>query len=449
MWVGNGSPEVRDDGESRRQWWKPWAIGVAGLLGVGALVQMGFVAWKAHDVYFGPEAATDAALFATSASTLTGTFAGLAGLVLAWFTYRRVVAQEQTVKAQEQTVKAQGQQVIIASQQLEVARQTEITNQFGQAIGHLGSREMSVRLGGLYTLRRLATTNIPDPKPGQTYDDPQLRTVIEVISAFARERSREIIEELDDLQRSRLSDTDVDPLNFPPSPTDIATAVQIVGSIPTHSTQASDLTHAYMHGIQLDGLTFVKTRFDLAKLTGTNFTRATLTNARFFRATLTGTTFERATLTDTHFIRATLTNARFDSAKLTSTDFSNATLTGTNFTGTTLTDSRFSGLTLTRSTFHTATLINTDFFRAKIIDTNFLGAKITNTNFIRAKITDTNFTRAKITNTNFLAAKITNTSFRKSTLDDSQITGPTGQLADLVRVLGPKGEELGAGWERA
>jgi hypothetical protein len=65
-----------------------------------------------------------------------------------------------------------------AYRQLHVAREGQITERFTRAIDQLGSDRLDVRLGGIYGLARIAKDSAPDRA-----------TIIEILSAFVRERT--------------------------------------------------------------------------------------------------------------------------------------------------------------------------------------------------------------------------------------------------------------------
>jgi hypothetical protein len=93
---------------------------------------------------------------------------GLGGAVLllgAYFTWRQV-----------QTSREQLQQTAQATQeQLELAREGQLTERFTRAVDQLGSEHLDVRLGGIYTLERIARNSPPDRV-----------TIEEVLTAYVR-----------------------------------------------------------------------------------------------------------------------------------------------------------------------------------------------------------------------------------------------------------------------
>lgn len=90
--------------------------------------------------------------------------AGL-GLVLAWWRSR-----------------ASNRQAIAALRQAEVAQRDHVVEMFNRAVDQLGSEKLEVRLGAIYTLKRVSR----DPQ----YVDYRI-PILETLTAYVRERTRE------------------------------------------------------------------------------------------------------------------------------------------------------------------------------------------------------------------------------------------------------------------
>jgi uncharacterized protein YjbI with pentapeptide repeats len=168
-----------------------------------------------------------------------------------------------------------------------------------------------VRIGGIYALERVARDSARDHP-----------TVIEVLTAFIREHSRE------PWPPPRLGGSEEERLTRP----DVQAAATVVGRRDVErDIQRIDLTGAVLIS---------------ANLSGANLSRADLTGANLTRANLSDTILASAGLRDTVFTHANLRNA---------------VLTGAVLWGTNLTD---------------AFLWDADLTRASIHDVNFTGAKL-------------------------------------------------------------------------
>ena len=86
------------------------------------------------------------------------------GLVLAWWRSR-----------------ASNRQALAALQQAEVARRNHVVEMFNRAVDQLGSEKLEVRLGAIYTLKRISR----DPQ----YADYKV-PILETLAAYVRERTR-------------------------------------------------------------------------------------------------------------------------------------------------------------------------------------------------------------------------------------------------------------------
>lgn len=87
------------------------------------------------------------------------------GVVLAWWRSR-----------------ASNRQAIAALRQAEVAQRNHVVEMFNRAVDQLGSDKLEVRLGAIYTLKRISV----DPQ----YIDYRL-PILETLTAYVRERSRD------------------------------------------------------------------------------------------------------------------------------------------------------------------------------------------------------------------------------------------------------------------
>ena len=224
----------------------------------------------------------------------------------------------------------------------ELTEQGQVTDRYTKAIEQLGSKELDVRIGGIYALERIARDSAKDHP-----------TVMEVLTAFIREHSREPLPPPD------TSSPDQQRWIRP----DVQAAVVVVGRRDARRDILDyiDLTRANLNGENLNGLNFNRmylTGGDLtgatlfsaglrgAGLGGANLTRANLTNANLTNAGLVGTNLTRAnlngaTLTGADLTGADLTNATLASADLTGVDLTGATLASADLTNADLTGARW------------------------------------------------------------------------------------------------------------
>jgi Pentapeptide repeats (8 copies) len=234
--------------------------------------------------------------------------------------------------------------------QLQQAQQRLMTDRFSQAIGHLASDKMEIRLGGIYTLERLAQDSEAD-----------YWLTIEVLTAFVRERSANREPTVspplggkpptNDLERSLAmvgSSEMVAASRKRPSPSKVPTDIQAVMTILARRDPSKDrpdriielrdsnLRDADLSDIDLQGADLWKVNFReaqlwRAKLAGASLGRANLREASLWQADLEGAylwkaNLEGANLTEVNLEQANLDGANLQGANLHQTNLINADL---------------------------------------------------------------------------------------------------------------------------
>lgn len=211
-----------------------------------------------------------------------------------------------------------------------------ISERFSKAIEQLGSDNIHVRLGGIYSLERIARDS-----PGDQW------TVMEVLTAFIREKSPY-------KKREDLSDEEEDTENSNIS-TDAQAALTVLGRRTVDNRAIQPL--------------------DLSK---TNLKEADLRGAKFFGAVLCEAYLYRADLRDAKLIAADLrSDLRF--ANMQNADLRNAILSGADLGGADLSGADLSG----------AILLSTKLISTKLIRTKLSGAQLKNAEFMGALLIDT------------------------------------------------------------
>ena len=76
---------------------------------------------------------------------------------------------------------------LTGNRQADIAGRRHLTDTFSKAVEQLSSDKMELRLGGLYTLERLAGEVLDSPRDA---DRNLYWTVMETLTAFVRERTR-------------------------------------------------------------------------------------------------------------------------------------------------------------------------------------------------------------------------------------------------------------------
>lgn len=258
------------------------------------------------------------------------------------------------LRSQQQQLEEQRKQFQL---QYEATREEQIAQRFGRAIEQLASSSLSVRLGGIFALERVAR------------DSPERHwTVLEVLTAFVRERApwdpkraAEAAKPLPDVQASLmvLARNSWPNLDLPPKPRPGSEEAKLT-YIPFRARLAqTDLRRADL----IDSVSFLQ--------------RADLTGAHLEGADLRGALLDEAILID-----AFLDNARLDGAKL-----RRAYLGGASLVGAVLENADFSGAKMERAILRCAFADGAKFTGADLGHVSFEGAETSKrTDFSKARM---------------------------------------------------------------
>ncbi|MFD0746468.1 pentapeptide repeat-containing protein [Phytohabitans flavus] len=263
--------------------------------------------------------------------------------------------------------------------QQDLNTQGQITDRFGRATDQLGSDQVDVRLGGIYSLGRLIGDSPRDAE-----------TIVEVLSAYVREHGSR------NLRANANAKVSVD----------VQAALAVLGRRPA-TTPRMDFGGANLNSADLSGMDLTS-----ADLTGTSLIDADLSGAR-----LPGTDLTGANLTDID-----LTGANLAHANLAVNDFTGADLTSANLTGISLFEANLSFITLDR---------------ADLTGSSLEGANLRYSSLTKAHLAETNLTYANLSHADLTDADLRNATLTDADLTDAKVT--TAQLAtarDSARVKG-------------
>jgi hypothetical protein len=205
----------------------------------------------------------------------------------------------------------------------ELTRQGQITDRFTRAIDQLGSADVAVRLGGIYTLERIARDSPTDR-----------RAINEILAAYVRLHSPRAADEALEPSSSemrmtawrQLTDTARLYLRAP----DVQAAVTVLGRAAPVVDSERGLTTRGVHRE-----TLVLNRVDLrrADLRGGNFSHADMYGTNLQKAWMNEANLEGSSLQRAHLQWAYLANANLRNADLRHADLFGAAIDGTDFTG--------------------------------------------------------------------------------------------------------------------
>jgi uncharacterized protein YjbI with pentapeptide repeats len=233
-------------------------------------------------------------------------------------------------------------------------RAGQITERFTRAIDQLGSRELDVRLGGIYALERIARDSADD--------HPQ---VVEVLTAYVRGHAAwQPAADGDERQR------------IPRLPTDVQAAMSVLGRRdPTRDRPeiALDLTNTDLRRLRLLG---EQVHLEGVQLFGAHLEGAVLVEAHLDGAYLSHAHLEGASLADVSLDSAELQEAHLDGVLLNVANLAHADFTGASLQGADLTAADLTGSTLSRVNFDGAVLDGTQLAGAWLIGAQLKGAAV-------------------------------------------------------------------------
>jgi hypothetical protein len=204
----------------------------------------------------------------------------------------------------------------------DLTEQGQVTDRYTKAVEQLGSDKLSVRIGGIYALERVARDS--------AIDHP---TVMEVLTAFIREGPKE----------------PSDPGDVLEIPADVQAAVTVVArrdakrDKPQIDLTGANLRNAQLASATLAGADLAYATLAAANLIGANLAGAILAGTDLRNAQLEGATLASANLFHADLRQADLTGADLTSATLTHADLrsTGATLPSANLRGADLTSARW------------------------------------------------------------------------------------------------------------
>jgi uncharacterized protein YjbI with pentapeptide repeats len=348
-----------------------------------------------------------------SVGQLIGGIAVLAGAAFAYFQF---TAQQQMSQSQIDATYAQlkGQQET-AQRQLKAAHDQLISQQVSKGFEQLGSKELSLRLGGIYALEGVMNAS-------ERYHKP----VLEALCAFVRDETR-VEPTLGNPEQTngskRLANRGISKLSLPA--TDIQATLTVIGRREYKTDQAdlrganipkADLTRADLAGANLSGANLTEANLNGADLGGADLKRANLTGANLNEANLAG---------------VSLSWANTGASKLNGVDLKGANLEGVDLNGAELNGANLEGADLWKAKLKGAKLNGVNLKGAKLVDADLNGAELNGANLEGA-----NLWRANLNGASLMAANLNETYVEREQL--KHVCGDkTGTLTIRPTTLDP------------
>ena len=309
-----------------------------------------------------------------------------------------------------------------------------ISERFSKAIEQLGSENTHIRLGGIYSLEKIARDSPDD-----------YWTVMEVFAAFIREESPKYQPDYGyDSRYGYEPEPEFDPSD---EKVELPTVIQAVASIIARrddhrgsflrlidkirkiDLSASNLGGVRWHRVILDGADLSKGSLMDADLTFAVFTGADLSGTVMCRADLEGADLQDANLQGVDLNYARLQNANLQGADLSGADLHRADLSGADLSGADLHRADLSGADLSDAQ-NLSAAINlrwADLNKAILSGTILDNVDLSGADLVGAKLKGTN-----LTSVNLRGAQLREASLRGAVLTSVDLCGITLKKADLT-----------------
>jgi hypothetical protein len=192
-----------------------------------------------------------------------------------------------------------------------------ITDRFSKSVEQLGSKEISVRIGGIYALERIAKDSPKDHW-----------TVMEVLTAFVRERSPNRQLSPEPFKRPSPNGKETELPGIPTDVQSVLTAITRRDASKETDEQRLKLSETYLVKALLVSANLQEAIFYGANLQGANISRANLQRAVLRGANLQGAVLDRANLQGAVLDGANLQEVYLPGANLQGAIISRANLQG-------------------------------------------------------------------------------------------------------------------------
>lgn len=239
----------------------------------------------------------------------------------------------------------------------------QFTDRFTKAVTQIGDEKLEVRLGGLYSLERIAKDSPKDHW-----------TVMEILSAYIRERARKKKESVKNLvsnSNKTVNDKVDETKDDEKIATDIQTALTIIGRRKIEQDSKTDkinLSETNLSGANLSGANLSGANLGGANLGGANLNEADLTGADLGAANLSYIQLKSADLTEAILIAANLSGANLVEANLSQAILNGADLNGAILEKTNLNKTHLGGVNLKGADLSSCKSLTFEYLSAAAID---------------------------------------------------------------------------------
>ena len=277
----------------------------------------------------------------------------------------------------------------ISERQAATARQSLMNERYQRGAEMLGSEVLSVRLGGIYALQRLA-----EEHPNQYHIQ-----IMRLFCAFVRLPTKD--------QSLEVGQAAIEPALLGIRQ-DVEAIMEAIGSrarsridIERKEDFRLDLRGANLHEAQLLDADLSNAMFHHSNLSSVNFASTNLTDSFLSYADLSRAQFHDVNFTRTRLSFTNLSGAMLQDADLPRTDFSNANLVGTNFLEANLSGANFQDAKAANAQLELANLSGARFLRADLSGARLMRADLSSAEFWDADLNQANIADANLSGAEF------------------------------------------------
>ena len=278
----------------------------------------------------------------------------------------------------------------VAERQANTAQQGLLNERYQKGAEMLGSEVLSVRLGGIYAMQRLA----------EDYPEQYHVQIMRLFCAFVRLPTRD--------QSLESGQAVIEPGTLLGIRQDVEAVMQIIDSraksrieLERNADFRLDLRGANLPTAQFLDADLSKAMFHKSNLSDANFANTDLTNSFLPYSDLSQAQFHNVNFTRTRLWSVNLSGAMLQDADLSRTDFPNANLSGANplranLSGAIFQDAKASNAFLERANLSLAGFLRADLSGARLVMADMSGAQ-----FLDADVTSANMAEANLSGVKF------------------------------------------------
>ena len=287
---------------------------------------------------------------------------------------------------------------VVANRQANTAQQGLLNERYQRGAEMLGNEVLSVRLGGIYALQRLA-----EESPGQYHIQ-----IMRLFGAFVRSPTRD--------QSLESGQAVIEPGTLLGIRQDVEAVMQMIGS-----RAKSRITLERIADFRLD--------LRGADLPTAQFLGADLSNAMFHNSNLSGANFANTDLTDSFLSCSDLSQAQFQNVNFTRTRLGSANLSGAMLQDADLSWRNLHNVNLSGADLRRANLSEAIFQDAKASNALLEGANLSRASFLGADLSGARLVMADMSGATFLDADLTSANIAEAILSGVEFSVGRQQTA--------------------